>query len=240
MLVDNKFLYISLPRCASTSFMITCIKNDIQLNHFDTNLDVELKKINKNLNSEELSNQLLHAHERCRDLTNKFGNKFDIISVKRNRYQRFISTWEHIIDILDKFGDYEASNTFKQLDESVVLGYDKSELIDEESLLKHISSFLNENNITSSIDMITHMLRFQFLPMSYWHNNHPNIIWFDFDKLYELEEWVSDKLGKQFRLEKSNSSKHIECNLKLTNNFIKKYDEIYNTYDFVKTKKTIL
>ena len=59
-------------------------------------------------------------------------------------------------------------------------------------------------------------------------------------KLNELEDWVSNKLKKPFKLEKLNSSKHIECNLKLTNNFIKKYNEIYDAYDFKKEIKTLL
>jgi hypothetical protein len=33
MLIDNKFIYLSLPRCASTAFYYTCILNDIKVEH---------------------------------------------------------------------------------------------------------------------------------------------------------------------------------------------------------------
>jgi frataxin-like iron-binding protein CyaY len=62
----------------------------------------------------------------------------------------------------------------------------------------------------------------------------------DFKKLNELEEWVSNKLGIEFKLEQSNSSKHFDSKLKLDNTFIKKYNEIYDIYDIPKVVKTLI
>ena len=39
MLVGDKFIYINLPRCASTSFVISCIKRGISINHVRPKLD---------------------------------------------------------------------------------------------------------------------------------------------------------------------------------------------------------
>ena len=38
-----------------------------------------------------------------------------------------------------------------------------------------------------------------FKPKEWYHQNNPNIIWFDFNKLNELEEWVSNQLKKDFK-----------------------------------------
>jgi len=84
------------------------------------------------------------------------------------------------------------------------------------------------------------MLGIIISPLSFYHNHNLKIKWFDFNKLYELEEWVSNKLGKSFKLEQSNSSKHIECNLSLNSEFISRYNSIYDYYDLPKTTKTIL
>jgi hypothetical protein len=56
MLIDKKFIFLSLPRCASTSFMITCLKNDILVEHFDSSKDNQLSKIDnwQKMNNEEL------------------------------------------------------------------------------------------------------------------------------------------------------------------------------------------
>jgi hypothetical protein len=243
MLVDNKFIYLSLPRCASTSFMVSCVKSNIQINHVDKKLDDALSVVNKNMTAEGLAHYLHHNHEPCFDLINKFGREYDIISVKRNRYERFISTWEHIIHELEKRQEYNAANIFKKFNENDLMVYSSNDTHTENSI-NYIKDFLKNNNIELSNNenqmYLINMLYIQITPLYFLHNHNPNIIWFDFEKLNELEDWVSNKLKKPFKLEKSNSSKHIECNLKLTNNFIKKYNEIYDVYDFKKEVKTLI
>jgi hypothetical protein len=58
--------------------------------------------------------------------------------------------------------------------------------------------------------------------------------------MYELEDWVSNKLNKQFKLEKSNGSQHFECNIEMNQEFMETYDNIYNFYDYPKQTKTLL
>lgn len=244
MLVSNKFIYISLPRCSSTSFMISCIKHNIPINHTDTSLNNELRYIDKNLSSEQLAYQLRHNHETYSDLIDKFGRTYDVISIKRDRYSRFISSWEHLIHELEKRNEIGVANVFKEFNEIDLLKYTSLDISEESNILEYINYFLNENRIKLSTNInhkyLINMLLIHLSPLSIWHNHNPNIIWFDFDKLYELEEWVSNKLEKPFKLERLNSSKHIECNLKLTDNFIKKYNKIYDSYDFRKEKKTLI
>lgn len=244
MLVDNKFFYISLPRCASTSFMVTCIVNGIPIQHFDEAVDKKLKTLDKNLTPKELSYAVRHDHESCSHLFRKFGNNYDVISVKRNRYERFISTWEHVIHELEKRSEFKVSNIFRKLNENDLLQYTSDNLTNDVEVTTYANEFIDKNNLIlyndNNREYLVNMLRILLYPTSNWHNHNPNIIWFDFEKLYELEEWVSTKLGKSFKLEKTNSSKHIEVNLKLTDNFIKKYNEIYDIYDFPKSKKTLL
>jgi hypothetical protein len=56
----------------------------------------------------------------------------------------------------------------------------------------------------------------------------------------KLEDWVSDILGKPFKLESVNSSKHMECKIELNEDFIKKYNTIYDFYDLPKINKTLI
>jgi hypothetical protein len=223
--------------------MITCIKNNISINHFDKTYDNQLNSIDREFDYEKLAHILTHAHEKCSDLINKFGAEYDIISVKRNRYERFISTWEHIIHELEKRKEYTTANVLKKFDENDLLNYTSQDLYSTNDI-NYANVFIKNNNIKLSKKInekyLINMLSIQINPLSFYHNHNPNIIWFDFEKLYELEDWVSNKLKKPFKLQKSNSSKHIECNLKLTNNFIKKYNEIYDVYDFKKEIKTLI
>lgn len=243
MLVDNKFIYISLPRCASTAFKVNCVKNNIRINHYDEILDKQLDNINKEISSEKLAHILRHRHESCIDLQHKFGKKYDVISVKRNRYERFISTWEHVIHELEKKEEYATADKLKSFDENDLFKYTHSDLHGT-AIINYINNFLKDYNINLSNkynqNYLANMIGIQISPLSVWHNHNPNIIWFDFEKLYELEDWVSKKLQKPFKLEKVNSSKHIECNLKITDTFIKKYNEIYDVYDFKKEIKSLI
>jgi hypothetical protein len=244
MLVDNKFFYISLPRCASTAFQLSCIKNNIKIQHATDHIDKIIELTDKSLDIQILKSKIFHTHESCSELFYKFGNNYEIISVKRNRHVRFISCWEHVIDELEKMNEYDAANILKKLDENDILYYSSSNILDINNMITLVESFLKKFSIEAKTDsgkfFLRTMLSIQFQSISEWHEHNPNIIWFDFDKLYELEEWVSNKLEKPFKLERLNSSKHIECNLKLTDNFIKKYNKIYDSYDFRKEKKTLI
>ena len=46
MLVDSKFYFISLPRCASTSFLVNCLKQGIPVKHGNFTTDVMISKAN--------------------------------------------------------------------------------------------------------------------------------------------------------------------------------------------------
>ena len=111
MLVDKKFIFISLPRCASTSFMITCLKNKIPIEHLNSNFDNQLIKINEweKKSKEELADSLIHPHEPLYKLQEKFGVKNQIISIRRNNYDRFLSLWKHIIDELHRIEKFDES-----------------------------------------------------------------------------------------------------------------------------------
>ena len=77
-------------------------------------------------------------------------------------------------------------------------------------------------------------------PYSHYHNFDKRIIWFNFKELDKLENWVSNKLELDFKLEKINSSQHFDCNLKLNESFIKKYNEVFDRFDLQKDKITLI
>lgn len=41
MFIEDSFFYISLPRCASTSFMASCIKHNLSIRHLNQQYDIE-------------------------------------------------------------------------------------------------------------------------------------------------------------------------------------------------------
>lgn len=242
MLVDNKFISLSLPRCASTSFYITCLRNDIIVEHYDESFYKKWShSIDLNLSNEELADKIVHGHEKITDLYKKFGYGYDIIGIRRNRYDRFLSLWKHVVDLSNSSNSPLLNVRLEELKIDDILFFTKDDLLTEKNRAYIIDEFVNRNQLKPYMnDIVKVMLYILFTPISEYHNHDPNIIWFEFDKLYELENWVSKKLGREFKLEKSNSSNHFKTNLILNDEFINRYNDIYDYYDLPKTKKTLI
>ncbi len=174
-------------------------------------------------------------------LYKKFGYEYDIIGVRRNRHDRFISLWKHVVDLSNSANSPLLNLRLENLKLDDILFYTKDDLISEQTRVDVIKEFVNRNGIRPYMnDTVRKMLYILFTPISEYHNHDPNIIWFEFDKLYELENWVSEKLGREFKLEKSNSSNHFKTNLILNDTFIKRYNNIYDYYDLPKKEKSLI
>lgn len=237
MLVDNKFIFLSLPRCASTSFHISCLRNDIDIK-FAT-----LKKsadYNLNLSNEVLADNLMHRHEQLSILQDKFGNDIEIISIKRNRYDRFLSLWVHIIDEIYRIGMDSIADKISKLSLLDILPENHTILESPKSIRNYTNQFFLKNNIDTTNVYLYNIFEIGYTPTSYYHHHYIKIKWFDIDELDNLENWVSNKLNTSFKLEKINSSKHIKTNFKIDEQFIKKYEEIYNPFDLYKKNKTLI
>ena len=241
MLVDNKFIFVSLPRSASTSFYISCLKKGISVEHYDN--VIGLGQVNIDIfehDNETIADNIMHAHERLTSLEKKFGNHYEIISVKRNRHERFLSLWKHVIDETYRIGEYDTFDRFIKLNVDDILFYKSEDLIYNNKKIDIIKKIACNSNYKNIHPQLAAMINILISPTSDYHNNDNRIKWFDFNKLNELEVWVSDKLNIDFKLEQSNSSKHFDSNIKLNDSFINKYNLIYDIYDLPKKNKTLI
>ena len=181
MLVENNFLFISLPRCASTSFYISCLRRGFGIKHFEQEWIDSGKSINLNLDNEKLADEITHNHERIHDLIKKFGDGYDIISIKRNKYDRFISVWKHIIDMIDMGYSKELTSIFKKMNLDDILFFKDLDLISSTSQKLIIQEFAKRNGIEEHLDdYMKNMLLILFRPLSHWHSNNQKIRWFEF------------------------------------------------------------
>lgn len=263
MLVENKFFYISIPRCASTSFHYSCILNNLDVQFVTKTINSSNKQTDlKNVKLENLMDHIKHGHESLNDLQKKFGSHYPIISIKRDRYDRFYSLLKHVIYDTERIGAYDVSDFLKKINLDNLFFFSKDDLINKKNRVDKINEFLLENKlikkkvglIDTTIDVgesieekrkktdsyIVNVFEILITPISNYHQHNKDIIWFDFNNLSDLEKWVSDTLGFEFKLKKTNSSKHVNCNLQMDGEFIKRYNNIYDYYDFTKSNKTIL
>lgn len=234
MLVDNKFIIILIPRCATTSFIISCNKYNIPTNDGMSDVGGYDKLISF------VTKGITHFHNPISFLTDKFGDDYPIIAVRRNKYDSFISLWKMILNILDKY--YNQSELVKILSKfktDNILFFDKNDYKLKDNKDDLCNAFFVKNNIPYN-KILAHYLPLLYVPTSYWHNFDKRIIWFDFDKLNELEDWVSDKLDMEFKLENINSSKEIISEFKNDDYFKEKFDYIYYKYEVIKENKTLI
>lgn len=241
MLVDKKFYYISLPRCGSTSFHYACLRQCIPIQTLSEEDDLQYQSININdFTNEEISAKYKHRHERLIELQERFGEEYPIIAVRRDRHETFISLWKHIIDQVRLIYGQDLYEKFSKFTIDDIFFFEPSSLrIDYSEMEKLAAEFLKRNNIEWKW-YLSNMMIILYTPKSLWHGNNKNIIWFDFDKLNEMEKWISSKLERPFKLENFNTSKHIESNIKLDNYFKNRYNSIYDIHDIRKSKKTLV
>jgi hypothetical protein len=235
MLIEDKFIFLNIPRCASTSFHISCINSGFDVKYY-TNDEIfrKVKKFDEN--------DHIHTHESINELEAKFGDKYPIISIRRQKYERFFSMWKHVIGEALRYGDKKSANVFTKLKVNDILYYDSDDVIDSKNRHNFIMKFLLKNGLSVvEVDQrILTMLNVLITPTSHYHNNRSDIIWFNFQDLNNLEKWVQELVGKPFNLQNVNSSKNIDCAIKINEDLIREYDRIYSVFDNHKETKSII
>jgi hypothetical protein len=241
MLVDKKFYYISLPRCGSTSFHFTCLRQYIPIQTLSEDVDLQYQSIDiSNLTNEELAAKYVHRHEPLITLQENFGENYPIIAVRRDRHETFISFWKHVVEHVKLEYEQDLYKKFSKFTIDDILFFKSLTFLVRYSKVQELATeFLKRNNIEFR-EHLLNLITVLYTPKSVWHGNHKNIIWFDFDKLNEMEDWVSSKLQRPFKLENFNTSQHIQSNVKLNNYFKNKYNSIYDIHDNRKFNKTLV
>ena len=245
MLIDNKFLYISLPRCGSTSFHYSCIVSGLDIKSLENHIDFYNSKIDFNsINESDIMNFIEHGHTPLVELQNKFGYDLPIVAIHRDKHKRFYSLYQHIIFELDRIGLTELSYKFSNFNLDGLFFFNKLDIMSKQTryhiiakyLLKVMPELINDESYQYVINIIDILLT----PISHWHHHNKNIIWFNIDEIQKLEEWVSIITNTNFKLKHVNSSSFIQPNLKLDDVFMERYDSIYDYYDLPKSNKSLI
>lgn len=270
MLVENKFLFISLPRGASTAFKEACILHRFDIKHANSYFDfiyendkvyqnkTHFSILNDNILNEKTTEEkseidtnkfgkqsiIYHPHERLIHLLNKFGHEYPIISIKRNSYHRFVSMFSKVLELLYQSKDYKSYYILSKINYRQLFCFDRTLILEEkyDTIAQIIfDTFeLNKDNLL----YIKELLQLLFKPMSHWHNNSDKITWFnleDSESMRNLEHWVSDLTKKKFLLHKSNEIKEpIVHSLKVDKEFRWIHDNYYKQTENQKTIKTIV
>lgn len=255
MLIDNKFIYVNLPRCGSTSFHYSCILSGFDIKNTSNIWNSENSKIDfTKIEESDIMNSIHHGHESLSQLKVKFGNEYPIIAVNRDRHETFYSLFKHVVFDIHRAGFGDLSNWLSNLTLDELFFYKSEDLVSLNKRWDVINEFLIKNRFIkkymnmpddrylylNTYEYVANILNILLSPKSIWHNNDPNIIWFDIYKINEMEEWVRNITNKPFTLKKVNSSSYIDIKIKLDDEFKLKYNSIYDYYDLPKSQNTII
>lgn len=235
MLVENKFIFLGLPRCASTSFHISFINHGFDVKYATkNNLLDRVKKFR--------DDDIVNLHETVEELVEKFGNTYPIVSIKRNPYERYLSMWKHVIGESIRYEDYKCSEVFSNLEVQDILCYSEKDVADHKKRDEFIRYFLNRNGLKfkEADTRVLTLLNVLITPVFIYHKNSKMVKWFDFKDLTSLEKWISDSINRDFKVLSLNSSKSVECKMELNQKFISLYDSIYSNFENHKDYKTII
>jgi hypothetical protein len=245
MLIDNKFLYISLPRCGSTAFHYSCILAGLDIENIDSRVDLDNSKIDfSSIDESKIMNFIEHGHTPLIELQKKFGYELPIVAVKRNNYERFYSLYKHVIFELNRIGFSELSYKFSNFNLDDLFFFNSSDIMTKKNRYNCISNYLlhisPELIYNEMYQYIINIIDILLTPLSHWHNHNKNINWFDINEIKKLEEWVSKITNTEFKLRHVNSSSFIETNLKFDDEFIEKYNYVYEYYDSPKSNNSVI
>lgn len=235
MLIENKIVFIKIPKNASTSIYKSLILKDFNIEEGNRYTNLER---NKAINAWKLKNQTLspdNYHQTYRELNYYFPKeKYKYVAIKRDSTDRFISAWKYMIRQMSVFEDlYKGYNSssydFAEFTTNQVIEFFKpistklyavnsNEVVD---IIKQYFSPNYDGNLNNGFPQIIRNFQSQY----FWGLGDCDLI-FNYEELDLFEKYITNEFNKDFELLHLNSTEKIDIKLEKTKeliDFVEKY-----------------
>ena len=214
MLVDNKFLFLKIPRTATVAFERSCFLAGLPIKYPTGNVLAQ-RQADKGIEPRR------HAHERLSKLREHFGNDYPVVAIDRDPLDRFLSAWKYVIKSVSEYNE-ESSKILSNVTTDIFLDAWQTE-IGFSSNLQDIGKCENffKKIIPGGIPYHKNIYMLFTSVMtgpSRWHENDPNILYFKMKDIPLLEKYVREVTGKPFEFITTNHTKTTDTNLVLNEN----------------------
>ena len=217
MVINDKLVFIPIPKNASWSMEDTCVEYGLDLKYsskiWENYVKLDDTKIEK------------HLHSTINDLLERFGTNFNYICIIRDSTDRFISAWRYFIEAMTNSINDTLGEKIKNVGNEFVMNFIKenhmefcnaySSLESRQSLLIKLVDKLGiskEYNIDKGFVDRYCVHIFSFVSQYQWiTNDKVTVKQFDFNNLKELEDFISKKLNMNFKLIHKNKTKLDYC-----------------------------
>ncbi len=209
MLVDNKFLFLKIPRTATVAFERSCFLAGLSINYPADNILAQ-RQADKGIEPRR------HAHQTISKLREHFGDNYPVIAIERDPLERFLSAWKYVIQFISE-EHLEASKALSQIGTSSFIDAWQSEIGYNFNLqdIDKCSNFfkkLIKGGIPYSKNTYMIFTSVMTSPVR-WHENDPSILYFKMKENKVLEEYVREVTGKPFEFIITNHTKTIDTKL---------------------------
>jgi hypothetical protein len=212
--INNDLIWVSVPRCASTSIEHSILNSPLTINHHRFGTAREYP---------------MHIHVKLSELYANFG-KIETVVIKRNYFDRWISTLQHSWYMYKKAGikmsvnwedidnDFIYENfTNEYIDSIYSIGEMKNDLVKYEDIIK-MREFNNSiiyrftKTIPKNIDQTFNPLII-LLSQLYWVDNNKCTYEFNIDEIDKFEEFMCDRYNIDFKVDRINKSNPLKNNI---------------------------
>ncbi len=212
--INNDLIWVSIPRCASTSIESAILDSSLAINHYRFGGARKYPQ---------------HVHIELPKLYEKFG-KMETVVIKRNYFDRWISGLQHTWYTFESNG-IELSVKWEDIDNDFIYRNFTKDYVDsiylsfgiENRLLKHkeiveTREFNNSiiyrfaKNIPKSIDH-TYNPFLLLLSQSYWIDNNKCTHEFNIDEIDKFEDFICNRYEIDFKVDKINKSNPTKSNI---------------------------
>lgn len=232
MIINDKVVFIPIPKNASWSVEDTCIQYGLDLKYpnklWENSINLETKDPQK------------HMHTTINNIIDYFGVNFEFVCIVRNSTDRFISAWKYFVGAMVNEVNNELGEKIKNVGNDFLINFFKenyltfhnvyNSLETRKTLLKKL---VDELGISKEYQIDDEFLKrysmhiFTFVSQYQWiQNDKVKVIEFNFDNMNEFEEYISKKFDINFKLIHRNQNKLDWCAVTKTPElieFVEKY-----------------
>jgi len=210
MLVDNKFLFLKIPRTATVAFERSCFLAGLSIKYPTGNVLAQ-RQADRGVEPRR------HAHETLSKLKEYFGNEYPVVAISRDPLDRFLSAWKYVIKNVSEH-NIKASELLSSIDNLTFINAWQTELgfihnLQDIDKCENFFKKLIPGGIPYSRN--TYMIFTSVMTgPSRWHENNAEIVYFSPPS---LEAYVRGVTGKPFEFINTNHTKTIDTNLVIDN-----------------------
>lgn len=227
LLINNELIWISIPRCASTS---------IETAIYNSSLNIK-KVISEIQLIDEVKNKIkYHSHTRKNNCLAYFGQK-DTICMTRNWLDRLLSAFEYFFHCSIVQHNNQLICNWEDVDNAFIYQYFNTDLAN--ALYSENSKEIQKyyNSLFVKINKNLPDTLYIFNSQNFWKENEKCTYEFDIGEINKFIDFMEDRFGVKLDITKMNDTKKVKNKIEV-NDELKTF--LWNTFESRFANKTNL